>query len=109
MVSAEAHNAASVRAAYFIDPAGIVRAMNWYPLAVGRSVDEILRIVTALQRTEDGQCLAPEGLAARGPHCWLSRASASRRPWQPARRRNGSIVRSRMSRVKNKSGKDKKA
>ena len=61
MVSAEAHNAASVRAAYFIDPAGIVRAMNWYPLAVGRSVDEMLRIVAALQRTEDGQCLAPEG------------------------------------------------
>ena len=61
MVSAEAHNAASVRAAYFIDPAGIVRAMNWYPLAVGRSVDEILRIVTALQRTADGQCLTPEG------------------------------------------------
>lgn len=61
MVSSEAHNAASVRAAYFIDPSGIVRAMNWYPMAVGRSVDEMLRIVAALQRTEDGQCVAPEG------------------------------------------------
>ncbi|MFN3469922.1 MAG: peroxiredoxin [Novosphingobium sp.] len=61
MVSAEAHNAASVRAVYFIDPAGIVRALVWYPLAVGRSVEEMLRIVAALKRTDDGSCLAPEG------------------------------------------------
>lgn len=61
MVSAEMHNAASVRAVYFIDPEGIVRAMNWYPLAVGRSVDEMLRIVAALRRTHDGRFLTPEG------------------------------------------------
>lgn len=61
MVSAEQDNAASVRAVYFIDPAGIVRAMNWYPLTVGRSVEEMLRIVAALRRTEAGDCLTPEG------------------------------------------------
>ncbi|HOB14469.1 MAG TPA: peroxiredoxin [Novosphingobium sp.] len=61
MVSAEQDNAASVRAVYFIDPDGIVRAMNWYPLAVGRSVKEMLRIVAALRRTADGECLTPEG------------------------------------------------
>ncbi len=61
MVSAEMHNAASVRAVYFIDPAGIVRAMSWYPLAVGRSVDEMLRIVSALQATQDSGHLTPEG------------------------------------------------
>lgn len=61
MVSAEMHNAASVRAVYFIDPEGVVRAMNWYPLAVGRSVDEMLRIVSALQATQDSGHLTPEG------------------------------------------------
>jgi peroxiredoxin (alkyl hydroperoxide reductase subunit C) len=60
MVSAEMHSAASVRAVYFIDPESIVRAMTWYPLNVGRSVEEMLRIVAALQRTHDGSCLAPE-------------------------------------------------
>ncbi len=61
MVSAEMDNAASVRAVYFIDPDGVVRAMTWYPLAVGRSVEEMLRIVAALRRTHDGACLTPEG------------------------------------------------
>lgn len=61
MVSAEADDAASVRAVYVIDPEGIVRAINWYPVSVGRSVDEILRLVAALKRTEGGAVLAPEG------------------------------------------------
>lgn len=61
MVSIEMHHAASVRAVYFIDPEGIVRAMTWYPLAVGRSVEEMLRIVAALQQTQDGNGVTPEG------------------------------------------------
>ena len=61
MVSAEADTAASVRAVYVIDPDGIVRAINWYPINVGRSVAEILRLVTALKRTADGSVITPEG------------------------------------------------
>lgn len=61
MVSAEAGDAASVRAVYVIDPDGIVRAVNWYPVTVGRSVEEILRLVAALKRTADGAVLTPEG------------------------------------------------
>lgn len=60
MVSAEVHNAASVRAVYFIDPQGIVRAITWYPLDVGRSVPEMLRIVAALRATQEGEGIAPE-------------------------------------------------
>lgn len=61
MVSVEADTAASVRAVYVIDPEGIVRAINWYPINVGRSVAEILRLVAALQRTADGSVITPEG------------------------------------------------
>ena len=61
MVSAEADTAASVRAVYVIDPEGIVRAITWYPINVGRSVAEILRLVAALKRSADGLVITPEG------------------------------------------------
>lgn len=61
MISAEADTAASVRAVYVIDPEGIVRAMTWYPINVGRSVAEILRLVAALKRSADGSVITPEG------------------------------------------------
>ena len=50
-----------MRAAYFIDPKGIVRAITIYPHNVGRSADEMLRLVRALKTVEDGKGFAPEG------------------------------------------------
>ena len=50
-----------MRAVYYIDPEGVIRAMSWYPLTVGRSVDEMLRVVAALQRTASGEVMTPEG------------------------------------------------
>ena len=61
MIDAAAQDSAAVRATYIIDPEGIVRAINIYPHTVGRSVDEILRTVAALQQTADGKRLTPEG------------------------------------------------
>lgn len=61
MIDAGAADSASVRAVYFIDPDGIIRATTWYPLSVGRSVDEMLRLLAALRRTAAGDVLAPEG------------------------------------------------
>src|SRR3546814_17348793 len=61
MIDAAAQDSSAVRATYIIDPEGIVRAINAYPHTVGRSVDEIVRTVAALQRTADGAVLAPEG------------------------------------------------
>ena len=61
MIDAGAEDSSAVRATYIVDPEGIVRAINVYPHTVGRSVDEILRTVAALQRTADGNVLAPEG------------------------------------------------
>lgn len=61
MIDAASQDSAAVRATYIIDPEGIVRAVNIYPHTVGRSVDEILRTVAALQQTADGKRLTPEG------------------------------------------------
>lgn len=61
MVGPNATDASAVRTSYFIDPEGILRASTCYPASVGRSVDEMLRLVAALQRVQDGDVLAPEG------------------------------------------------
>lgn len=41
-----------VRCVFFIDPRRTLRAMIYYPLNVGRSFDEILRVADALQTVE---------------------------------------------------------
>jgi peroxiredoxin (alkyl hydroperoxide reductase subunit C) len=47
----------TVRALFFIDPKAVVRAIIYYPLNIGRNVDEILRVCEALQ-TADGNAVA---------------------------------------------------
>lgn len=61
MIDDDARDSSSMRASYFIDPDGIIRAIAWYPLTVGRSVEEMLRLVAALQRTAAGEVMTPEG------------------------------------------------
>lgn len=59
MIDEAAENSASVRATYFIDPEGVIRAITHYPLTIGRSIDEMVRMVAALQATASSQKLAP--------------------------------------------------
>ena len=40
---------ATVRCVFFIDPKRLIRAMIYYPLNVGRNLDEIVRVIDALQ------------------------------------------------------------
>ena len=49
MIHAGASSTATVRALFVIDDKGIVRAMIYYPLTTGRDVNEIMRLVNALQ------------------------------------------------------------
>ena len=42
----------AVRAVFFIDPRGIIRAMIYYPLSLGRNFDELYRVVVALQTAD---------------------------------------------------------
>ena len=42
----------AVRAVFFIDPKGIVRALIYYPLSLGRNFDEIYRALIAMQTSD---------------------------------------------------------
>lgn len=61
MIDRAATSSATVRATFVIDPDGIIRAMTWYPMTTGRSVAEILRLVTALQTSDAADVSTPEG------------------------------------------------
>lgn len=61
MVATEAQDAGAVRAVFIIDPDQVVRAIATYPVEIGRSVDEVLRMVAALQVADAGKGLPPAG------------------------------------------------
>jgi peroxiredoxin (alkyl hydroperoxide reductase subunit C) len=61
MLDKGSQGSGTVRATYIIDPQGVIRAIVWYPMSVGRSVEELLRLVDALQTSEREGALAPEG------------------------------------------------
>lgn len=43
---------ATVRSVFVIDPKGLIRALLYYPMQLGRNVDELLRIFEALQTAD---------------------------------------------------------
>ena len=42
----------AVRAVFFVDPAGIIRAIIYYPLSLGRNFDELKRALIAMQTAD---------------------------------------------------------
>jgi peroxiredoxin (alkyl hydroperoxide reductase subunit C) len=52
MVHEAVSDTAAVRAVFFIDPKGNIRSLLYYPLSLGRNVDELLRVVDALQTAD---------------------------------------------------------
>lgn len=50
---------AAVRAVFFIDPAKRIRLIMYYPLNVGRNMDEILRVLKALQTSDKFKVALP--------------------------------------------------
>lgn len=61
MIHENSISTATARSVFFIDPQGILRAITHYPVSVGRSVKEILRVLTALQIAESENVSLPEG------------------------------------------------
>ncbi len=61
MIHPGAADTSAVRATFVIDPDGILRAMVYYPMTNGRSIDEILRLVKALQTSDKYGVATPEG------------------------------------------------
>ncbi len=50
---------AAVRAVFFIDPQGKIRLIMYYPLNVGRNMDEIIRVLKALQTSDKFKVALP--------------------------------------------------
>jgi len=60
MVHPGAADTQAVRATFFIDPEGILRAMVYYPMSNGRSIDEFVRLLQALQTSDTHGVSTPE-------------------------------------------------
>lgn len=61
MIHPGADDTSAVRATFIIDPEGILRAMVYYPMTNGRSIPEFLRLVKALQISDEQGVATPEG------------------------------------------------
>ena len=61
MVHPGAADTQAVRATFFIDPDGILRAMVYYPMSNGRSIDEFVRLLQAMQTSDAHKVATPEG------------------------------------------------
>lgn len=59
MVHEAVSDTATVRAVFLIDPKGMIRAILYYPMSLGRNVDELLRMFEALQIADTNACATP--------------------------------------------------
>jgi peroxiredoxin 2/4 len=59
MIHRESDNNRDVRGVFIIDPDNKIRAEFFYPMEVGRNMNEILRAVIALQTTERNEVMTP--------------------------------------------------
>ena len=61
MIQPGASDTSAVRSTYIIDDKGILRAMVYYPMTNGRSIPEFLRLIKALQTSDEHKVATPEG------------------------------------------------
>jgi len=61
MIHPGAADTQAVRATFFIDPQGNLRAMVYYPMSNGRSIDEFVRLLKAMQTSDANKIATPEG------------------------------------------------
>ena len=59
MIQPGEHKTQAVRAVFFIDPKGVVRAIIYYPLSLGRNFDEIYRALIAMQTSDKFNVATP--------------------------------------------------
>jgi len=59
MIHAATNSTKAVRGVFVIDPDNIIQAIYFYPMSVGRSTDELLRLVAALQLTSADKVSTP--------------------------------------------------
>jgi peroxiredoxin 2/4 len=61
MIHPGAADTQAVRATFFIDPNGVLRAMVYYPMSNGRSIEEFVRLLEAMQTSDANKVATPEG------------------------------------------------
>ena len=61
MVHPGASDTSAVRATFVIDDKSVLRAMLYYPMTNGRSIPEILRLLSALQTSDKHKVATPAG------------------------------------------------
>ena len=59
MIQSGESNTKAVRAVFFIDPKGIIRAIIYYPLSLGRNFDELYRALVAMQTADKFSIATP--------------------------------------------------
>jgi len=59
MIMPGASDTSAVRTTFFIDPEGILRAMIYYPMSNGRNIDEFVRLLKAMQTSDEHQVVTP--------------------------------------------------
>jgi peroxiredoxin (alkyl hydroperoxide reductase subunit C) len=59
LIHERASATSTVRAVFFIDPEGVVRALIYYPASTGRNIDEILRVLDSLTYADSFMIATP--------------------------------------------------
>jgi peroxiredoxin (alkyl hydroperoxide reductase subunit C) len=59
MIHGNSNTTRYVRGVFIIDPLNKIRAITFYPMNVGRNIDEITRTIQALQTSDKNQVLTP--------------------------------------------------
>ena len=59
MLQPGASSTQAVRAVFMIDPHGVVRALFYYPMSNGRNMDEVKRLLVAMQHSEEHKIATP--------------------------------------------------
>lgn len=67
MIATEVNKFDTVRNVFIIDDKGIVRAILVYPMNIGRSIPEVLRMVEALQAADCNNASAPANWCPNDP------------------------------------------
>jgi len=87
MIHPNTNSTEDVRGVYIIDPDNKIRAMQFYPMNVGRNLDEIKRMVLALQTADQAQVLTPANWQPGGdvlmPYSGGSTAQVEGKPTDP--------------------------
>lgn len=59
MLHPGASSTATVRSVFVIDPKHMIRALVYYPMNVGRNIDEVVRLLDGLQTADKHACATP--------------------------------------------------